>query len=255
GSVPGGDSHRLPGALGGINRGALHGAGGAAFSGLTGCPVGGSPWRGTAIPKCRAARTMAPRPAPRHVHGIPMPNKPKPQKGDKDGMQRILLAARNEFCRAGLSGAKLEVIALEAGVSKQLIHHYFRTKTELYAATVDDATRDVMAQLNGIDYEQCPPEEALTRFIHRLFHLLHEHPFVAGIFNDQNLRGGEHTSEQISRRPRLTMRLKEVLRRGQAEGVFRRDVDAHAILAAAVMIAMGCFTSREIMAAFVPVAF
>ncbi|MFA5549273.1 MAG: TetR/AcrR family transcriptional regulator [Porticoccaceae bacterium] len=184
-----------------------------------------------------------------------MPNKPKQQKGDKDGMQRILLAARNEFCRAGLSGAKLEVIALEAGVSKQLIHHYFRTKTELYAATVDDATRDVMAQLNGIDYEQCPPEEALTRFIHRLFHLLHEHPFVAGIFNDQNLRGGEHTSEQISRRPRLTMRLKEVLRRGQAEGVFRRDVDAHAILAAAVMIAMGCFTSREIMAAFVPVAF
>ena len=61
---------------------------------------------------------------------MPMPNKPKQPKGDKDGMQRILLAARNEFCRAGLSGAKLEVIALEAGVSKQLIHHYFRTKTE-----------------------------------------------------------------------------------------------------------------------------
>ena len=53
----------------------------------------------------------------------------------------------------------------------------------------------------------------------------------------------------------MTLRLEEVVRRGQGEGVFRRDVDAHAILAAAVMIAMGCFTSREIMAAFVPVAF
>jgi AcrR family transcriptional regulator len=38
----------------------------------------------------------------------------KRRRSEKEGMQRILLAARDEFCRAGLAGAKLDVIALEA---------------------------------------------------------------------------------------------------------------------------------------------
>lgn len=174
---------------------------------------------------------------------------------DKDGMQRILLAARHEFCRAGLSGAKLDVIALEANVSKQLIHHYFRTKTELYAAMMNDTTVWIIEQLNGLDYENCEPDEAIGRFLRGLFDLLLEQPFIAGLFNDQSLHGGRLSREQVSRHPQLMERLEAAMIRGQQQGLFKAGSNGNEILAAALMITIGCFTSGKILSSFVPIAF
>ena len=61
------------------------------------------------------------------MDGVVGADQRKRRKSKREGFKHILDAATNEFCRAGLAGAKLDVIALEAGVSKQLIHHYFRT--------------------------------------------------------------------------------------------------------------------------------
>lgn len=184
-----------------------------------------------------------------------MSSEPKKPQADKDGMLRILLAARNEFCRAGLAGAKLDVIAMEANVSKQLIHHYFRTKTELYAAMVSEAASSVIGQLNALDYEQCQPDEAIARFIGGLFDILQDQPFIAGLFNDQSLSGGQHSREQIIRHPELMRRLDEVMKKGQQSGLFKEGINTNEILAAALMITIGCFTSGKIISTFVPVSF
>src|ERR1700757_1849630 len=93
----------------------------------------------------------------------------KRRRTEKEGLQRILLAARTEFCRAGLAGAKLDVIALEAGVSKQLIHHYFRTKAELYVAVMDDISASAIDDMSKIDYENYPPAAAIELFMHSVF--------------------------------------------------------------------------------------
>lgn len=184
-----------------------------------------------------------------------MSSKPGTPQADKDGMHRILLAARNEFCRAGLAGAKLDVIAMEANVSKQLIHHYFRTKTELYGAMVSETASWLIAQLNALDYEQCQPDEAIARFIGGLFDILHEQPFIAGLFNDQSLSGGQHSREQIIRHPELMARLDKVMKKGQESGLFKADINTNDILAAALMVTIGCFTSGKIISTFVPVSF
>jgi len=47
--------------------------------------------------------------------------------------ERILAAAKVEFARKGLSGARIGSIAARARVNPALIHYYFKTKEDLYA--------------------------------------------------------------------------------------------------------------------------
>lgn len=56
---------------------------------------------------------------------------------DLDNRARLLRAATDAFAEHGYEGASLRAIAQTAGVSFQLITHYFGTKTELWLATVD----------------------------------------------------------------------------------------------------------------------
>jgi len=53
----------------------------------------------------------------------------------------ILDAARAEFGDHGLSGDESSVWARRAGVKKQLIYHYFRSKEALYGAVLEDPFR------------------------------------------------------------------------------------------------------------------
>ncbi|HZG81326.1 MAG TPA: TetR/AcrR family transcriptional regulator [Brevibacillus sp.] len=50
----------------------------------------------------------------------------------------ILAAARNEFFEKGYTGARLEAIASGAGVKKQLLYHYFKTKEDLFTALMEN---------------------------------------------------------------------------------------------------------------------
>jgi AcrR family transcriptional regulator len=54
--------------------------------------------------------------------------------------KNILEAARREFFDKGFKGARIESIAKNAGVKKQLIYHYFKGKAELLEAVLADAT-------------------------------------------------------------------------------------------------------------------
>lgn len=56
---------------------------------------------------------------------------------DSNNRARLLSAATDAFAEHGYEGASLRAIAQQAGVSFQLITHYFGTKTELWLATVD----------------------------------------------------------------------------------------------------------------------
>jgi len=189
--------------------------------------------------------------------GVP-PGERKRRRSKREGFRHILEAATNEFCCAGLAGAKLDVIALEAGVSKQLIHHYFRTKAELYAAVMEETSAQAIQQLSLPDYEALAPEEAVRVFLGGVFDLFVRWPFLAGLFNDQSLYGGEHIPEcrELKRRsPQLMARLSAIFRSGQQAGLFRAELEPDATFAAAIMVMIGNFTGGKIIAGFVPVDF
>jgi AcrR family transcriptional regulator len=57
--------------------------------------------------------------------------------GAPDTRAEILEAARNLFASNGYDRATIRAIAREAGVDPSLVHHYFGTKDELFAASID----------------------------------------------------------------------------------------------------------------------
>jgi TetR/AcrR family transcriptional regulator len=55
----------------------------------------------------------------------------------------ILRAAIREFSANGLAGARTDAIAASAKVNKALLYYYFKSKTGLYAASIDEVSRAV----------------------------------------------------------------------------------------------------------------
>lgn len=56
--------------------------------------------------------------------------------GTSDTRDRILGSARNLFSRNGIDKTSIRAIARDAGVDPALVHHYFGTKTQLFAAAI-----------------------------------------------------------------------------------------------------------------------
>lgn len=57
--------------------------------------------------------------------------------GDGRTRDAILEAARHSFGRSGYSGTTIRGVARDAGVDPALVHHYFGTKDELFAAALE----------------------------------------------------------------------------------------------------------------------
>jgi AcrR family transcriptional regulator len=56
--------------------------------------------------------------------------------GGSDTRERILTSARDLFSRNGIGNTSIRAVAAAAGVDSALVHHYFGTKEQLFAAAV-----------------------------------------------------------------------------------------------------------------------
>jgi AcrR family transcriptional regulator len=63
--------------------------------------------------------------------------------------ERLLNAASTVFARSGFLGTKVTDIAAAAGVSHGLVHHYFRSKAEVFVAIIERAMTNA-AQLPAV---------------------------------------------------------------------------------------------------------
>ena len=57
--------------------------------------------------------------------------------GSSDTRDRILAAARELFARNGFSNTSIRAVAAGAGVDAALVHHYYGTKQQLFAAATE----------------------------------------------------------------------------------------------------------------------
>lgn len=73
---------------------------------------------------------------------------------------KILASARKIFLLYGYHGTTIEKIARDAGVSKSIIHYYFRTKNNLYREIVG-MIADGILQYKDFEY----PDAHLTWFL------------------------------------------------------------------------------------------
>lgn len=83
--------------------------------------------------------------------------------------EQIIQSAIKIFSRRGITGTKLSMIAIEAGISQGLLYHYFKSKDELFLHLVERAIQESKDGLKSVYSLSGTPLEKL-REITQLFH-------------------------------------------------------------------------------------
>jgi AcrR family transcriptional regulator len=157
-------------------------------------------------------------------------SKTAPAKPDEDGTRaRILNVALQEFSRLGLSGARIDAIALESGLNKGMIYYYFGSKEDLYVAALEESYRRFRQIEEGLQIdESLPPAQALRLLVGASFDFHAAHPEFIRMVMSENINQGEYIRKipelRAINRSAITV-LEDLCRRGIAEGVFRADLD------------------------------
>jgi len=170
-----------------------------------------------------------------------------PASTKRDTIARLLKVARQEFSEKGLAGARVEDIAKAAGVTKQLVYHYFASKERLFACVLDESADKVTSELLALELDHLAPPDALRTLLRHAFDQYRTDPAL-GPLAQQGLRYHEDHAAQHSRfpdlAPALGAQMARLLQRGVDSGHFRAQVDARLFHAAASLLTTGGFTNR-----------
>jgi len=157
-----------------------------------------------------------------------MPRK-KPRARDADATKaRILAAAKSEFARLGLAGARVDEIAEKASANKRMIYHYFGSKEDLFQVVLEEASLDIRSAEQELDLDHLAPRDALETLIRFTWDYYLDNPEFITLVNSANLHRGRHleNSERLRTASRRFVNMvRSILDRGVAEGVFRPGID------------------------------
>lgn len=102
---------------------------------------------------------------------------PKKEK-DKSTEEKILAAARRVFVRDGMTGARMQDIADEAGINKALLHYHFRNKEKLFEVIFMEAAAQLFPKINEIFAAELPLFEKIERFCDEYINLVMKNPYL-----------------------------------------------------------------------------
>jgi AcrR family transcriptional regulator len=153
----------------------------------------------------------------------------KPRVRDAEATQRrILDAAKKEFARKGLGGARVDDIAERAKANKRMIYHYFESKESLFQRVLEEAYVDIRTAEQKLQLDHLEPKEALERLVRFTWKYYLDNPEFLTMVNSENLHKARHLKKSkvvqvLSRR--FVAMVDTILERGAKQGVFRKGVD------------------------------
>jgi AcrR family transcriptional regulator len=141
----------------------------------------------------------------------------------------ILAAALDEFAGRGFEGASMDAIAARTHSTRAMINYYFGSKEKLYIAVLEEAYAEIREAESRLDLEHLAPTEAIRRVVDFTFNYYIGHESFVRLVTTENQQKGRYLKK--SRMMRSLNRpivdtLTGIIARGQAQGAFRRDVDA-----------------------------
>jgi AcrR family transcriptional regulator len=153
----------------------------------------------------------------------------KRRTNDPEGNRRnIIDVATREFAEKGFSGARVDAIAARTRTSKRMIYYYFGGKEGLYIAVLEEAYRKIRSIEGKLDLAHQLPEEALRTLVTSTFDYQNAHPEFIRLVMNENILNGAYVSrsKDIQKLNSAVINaVHELLRRGQREGAFRRNID------------------------------
>lgn len=155
-------------------------------------------------------------------------NKPKTRDAEAT-KNRILLAAKQEFAKNGLAGARVDMIADKAKANKRMLYHYFGSKDNLFTAVLEHAYADIRAAEQKLKLDDLSPEHALETLVRFTWEYYLKNPEFLRLVNSANLHQAKHLKKSKTIRPihnQFITMVDKILKRGAQLGVFRDDIDA-----------------------------
>jgi AcrR family transcriptional regulator len=163
---------------------------------------------------------------------------PKRMRDPVQTQAKILAAAKAEFSKVGLGGARIESIAEKAGVNKRMIYEYFKGKEELFQAVLEEAWTSIRTAESELELDHLAPVDAIRELMKFTWDYYLKHPEFMSLVNSENLHRARHVKKSKRFRELHTGfidMLQRILDRGVESGDFRSGVDArqlHLTLAA-----------------------
>jgi len=161
-------------------------------------------------------------PAPESAARIPRTRDPERTR------RAILEAATVEFVEKGFAGASVNEIAARAQVNKRMLYHYYGKKDDLYLAVLERIYKGIRSAETRLRLTDLPPRMAMEKLVLFTWNYFLEHPEFLSLLNTENMLGARHLRRSARIRhlhsPLISI-IKDVLSRGEAEGIFRKQVD------------------------------
>ena len=171
--------------------------------------------------------------------------KKAPERRPRDAAatsDRILEAAIAEFADHGYAGARIDAIAQRADVNMRMLYHYFGSKNDLYLRVLEIVFERIRLKEQKLNLKTMAPLPAMVKLFDFTYDHFASNPLFIRILTNENLLDGRHLSRSVrvsSLSSPLLVAMKEVLRRGEADGVFRRGIDPLQLYVS--MVAMSYF--------------
>jgi len=117
---------------------------------------------------------------------------------DETSEEKILEAARRVFLQKGMTGARMQEIADEAGINKALLHYYFRNKELLFDRIFTQAAAKLFPKLVTILDSDLPLFEKIESFISSYIDVMTENPYLPLFVLNEVHRDPESFYKRIS---------------------------------------------------------
>ena len=154
--------------------------------------------------------------------------KKAPTRDPERTRSKILAAATVEFAACGFDGARIDAIVAKCKISKNLVYHYFSGKEELFIRVMEAAYADMRERQSALAHLQEDPVKAMRALVLQMVEFFMERPQLIALLSSENL----HQARHIRKSPviaamfnPLREALDDIVERGKASGVFRKDVD------------------------------
>lgn len=152
-------------------------------------------------------------------------------KIDHDTKQKILQAAEKIFHKNGFKGTRTTQIAEEAGISRTMLHYYFRTKESLFQEVLESTLNLVFSNMKRLIGQQVDLETLVDGIIEVISDLFEAKPglpsFIVNLFNE---------SEELayflahSQEDSIPFQLEEILKYEKQRGAVSESVSGEDLI-------------------------
>jgi TetR/AcrR family transcriptional regulator, fatty acid metabolism regulator protein len=147
------------------------------------------------------------------------------QAGAEEKRRRILDAAVRVFARNGFHTSRVGDIAEEAGVAHGLLYHYFASKDEVLQTLFRENWGELLRRFEAVAASDEGADEKLRGIVKILLRTWRNDPDLVTVMVREVARSA-HLASQVDDIGRGFGVIQGVIEQGQAEGVFRRELDA-----------------------------